>query len=31
MGQGLLQQVNRDTLKFAFKCASAFIRGKWSA
>lgn len=29
MGGGLLQQVNRDTLKFAFKCADAFIDEKW--
>jgi nicotinamide phosphoribosyltransferase len=27
MGGGLLQQVNRDTLKFAFKCAAA-LRGE---
>jgi nicotinamide phosphoribosyltransferase len=29
MGGGLLQQVNRDTLKFAFKCAAAFIHEDW--
>jgi nicotinamide phosphoribosyltransferase len=29
MGGGLLQQVNRDTSKFAFKCASAFIHEDW--
>ena len=29
MGGGLLQQVNRDTAKFAFKCASAFIHEDW--
>jgi nicotinamide phosphoribosyltransferase len=30
MGGGLLQLVNRDTQKFAFKCASAlFVDGKW--
>ena len=30
-GQGgaLLQQVNRDTLKFAMKCSAARINGKW--
>jgi nicotinamide phosphoribosyltransferase len=28
MGGGLLQQVNRDTQKFAFKCSSATIDGK---
>ena len=30
-GQGgaLLQQVNRDTLKFAMKCSAALINGKW--
>lgn len=30
-GQGgaLLQQVNRDTLKFAMKCSAAKINGKW--
>lgn len=30
-GQGgaLLQQVNRDTLKFAMKCSAAFIDGAW--
>ncbi len=29
MGGGLLQQVNRDTQKFAFKCAAARIGGDW--
>jgi nicotinamide phosphoribosyltransferase len=29
MGGGLLQQVNRDTLKFAFKCAAALRGGEW--
>ena len=30
-GQGgaLLQQVNRDTLKFAMKCSAAYINGEW--
>lgn len=28
MGGGLLQQVNRDTQKFAFKCSSATINGQ---
>jgi nicotinamide phosphoribosyltransferase len=28
MGGGLLQKVNRDTLKFAFKCWLAIINGK---
>jgi nicotinamide phosphoribosyltransferase len=28
-GGGLLQKVNRDTLKFAFKCSSIFIDGVW--
>jgi len=30
-GQGgaLLQQINRDTLKFAMKCSAAFINGDW--
>ena len=28
MGGGLLQQVNRDTQKFAFKCSSALIDGE---
>lgn len=30
-GQGgaLLQQVNRDTCKFAMKCSAAYIDGKW--
>lgn len=30
MGGGLLQQVNRDTSKFAFKCASMFIHDDWT-
>lgn len=29
MGGGLLQMVNRDTLKFAMKCSAALIDGKW--
>lgn len=29
MGGALLQQLNRDTLKFAFKCSAAKIDGKW--
>lgn len=29
MGGGLLQQVNRDTQKFAFKCAAALRNGTW--
>ena len=30
-GQGgaLLQQINRDTLKFAMKCSAALINGDW--
>jgi len=28
MGGGLLQQVNRDTQKFAFKCSSATVQGE---
>ncbi len=28
-GGGLLQQVNRDTLKFAMKCSAACIDGTW--
>ena len=30
-GQGgaLLQQINRDTLKFAMKCSAALINGAW--
>ena len=30
-GQGgaLLQQINRDTLKFAMKCSAAYINGEW--
>ena len=31
MGGALLQQVNRDTLKFAFKCSEAKIDGQWTA
>jgi len=29
MGGGLLQQLDRDTLRFAFKCAAALRNGKW--
>lgn len=29
MGGALLQQLNRDTQKFAFKCSAAEIKGKW--
>ncbi len=29
MGGGLLQHVNRDTLRFAFKCAAALRSGEW--
>ncbi len=29
MGGALLQQVNRDTQKFAFKCSAAEVEGKW--
>ena len=29
MGGGLLQQVNRDTQKFAFKCSAALCGGTW--
>lgn len=29
MGGGLLQQLDRDTQKFAMKCSSAEINGKW--
>lgn len=29
MGGGLLQQIDRDTQKFALKCSSACINGKW--
>jgi nicotinamide phosphoribosyltransferase len=29
MGGALLQQLNRDTLRFAFKCSAAEIDGKW--
>ncbi len=29
MGGGLLQQLDRDTQKFAFKCAAALRDGKW--
>ena len=28
MGGGLLQQVNRDTMRFAFKCSSAIVDGE---
>jgi nicotinamide phosphoribosyltransferase len=29
MGGGLLQQVDRDTQKFAMKCSSALVNGEW--
>lgn len=29
MGGGLLQQLDRDTLKFAFKCSAVCINGVW--
>lgn len=29
MGGGLLQQVDRDTLKFAMKCSAACVNGEW--
>ena len=29
MGGALLQQLNRDTQKFAFKCSAARIKGEW--
>ena len=29
MGGALLQKVDRDTLKFAFKCSAIMIDGKW--
>ncbi len=29
MGGGLLQMVNRDTLRFAMKCSAICIRGEW--
>ena len=29
MGGALLQQVDRDTQKFAMKCSSALINGEW--
>jgi nicotinamide phosphoribosyltransferase len=29
MGGALLQQVDRDTQKFAMKCSSALVNGKW--
>jgi nicotinamide phosphoribosyltransferase len=29
MGGGLLQQLDRDTLKFAMKCSAAKINGEW--
>ena len=28
-GGGLLQKVNRDTCKFAFKCSAVQVRGEW--
>ena len=30
MGGALLQQLNRDTQKFAFKCSAAEINGEWT-
>jgi len=30
MGGGLLQQVNRDTQRFAYKCSAALINGEWT-
>lgn len=29
MGGGMLQQVDRDTFKFAFKCSAAEVNGNW--
>ena len=29
MGGALLQQLNRDTQRFAFKCSAAMVGGKW--
>ncbi|MFT3879338.1 MAG: nicotinate phosphoribosyltransferase [Gemmatales bacterium] len=29
MGGGLLQQVNRDTMKFAMKCSALRVNGQW--
>ena len=29
MGGGLLQKLNRDTQKFAFKCSAVRVRGEW--
>jgi nicotinamide phosphoribosyltransferase len=29
MGGALLQQLNRDTQKFAFKCSAAQVNGEW--
>jgi nicotinamide phosphoribosyltransferase len=29
MGGGLLQQINRDTQKFAMKCSAAYVNGEW--
>src|SRR6516164_3660059 len=31
MGGALLQQLNRDTQKFAFKCSAAELNGRWQA
>lgn len=31
MGGALLQSLNRDTFKFAFKCSAICINGKWKA
>lgn len=30
MGGALLQQVNRDTQRFAYKCSAALINGQWN-
>ena len=30
MGGGSLQQVNRDTLKFAMKCSAIEVNGEWN-
>jgi len=29
MGGGMLQQLDRDTFKFAFKCSAAEVNGRW--
>jgi nicotinamide phosphoribosyltransferase len=31
MGGGLLQQLNRDTQKFALKCSAVKVNGQWTA